>query len=57
MAFPCIYKIVTNSFGSALEYQEVKPLGIDKAAYVVGGILGAIFGTIGYFTTKTECPP
>lgn len=26
--------------------QEVKPLGIGKVAYVVGGILGVIFGTI-----------
>lgn len=37
--------------------QEVKPLGIGKVVYVVGGILGAIFGTVGYFTTKTEHPP
>ena len=37
--------------------QETKPLGIGKVSYVVGGILGGILGTLGYFTTKAKHPP
>eukprot|EP01018_Ginkgo_biloba_P008075 Gb_11345 [translate_table: standard] len=37
--------------------QESKPFSTGKVAYVVGGISGALLGTLGYFTTKPEHPP
>uniref|UniRef100_A0A0C9RI43 TSA: Wollemia nobilis Ref_Wollemi_Transcript_18896_2829 transcribed RNA sequence n=1 Tax=Wollemia nobilis TaxID=56998 RepID=A0A0C9RI43_9CONI len=37
--------------------QESKPFGIGKMAYVAGAISGALFGFLGYFTTKPDHPP